>query len=1107
MVAKLFMFFVVCFFSVDALYAQTIRRVARDGSQPHRSINGAVGVSEPGDIILVMDNERYEERVEIIGRRDLIIRSASFYNQVINGDRRWPTAMPTIQFRDTERLRPYDAADAADNPDEVDYDRNGAIFIYNSQNITIEGFNINGVSIYLAWRHVWGGANLFGNNAVMIHNSRAVTIRGCDIRNAYRGIHFKDRNIQGIFTEANPDDLDVDQFSPGGLPLAMGNHLIEMNRIRDNHWGVMPEILWDAGSTIRNNLIYRNGLKDWTIAPYFAYTGEFEPAMWWGGAFKIHGVQYPSLVIHNNTFWRNGDIFNGHWQVGGPNFRIFNNLFAERDPALLNHADVFGDELLLSRALTPNRDLGPGLSSTTGFDRLFASYGPFLRHNAFQTQLSETRRHATGIWGRVPNFYFEQGGLVPTDPVVRANYYHLRLGGVERVNIAENRNIFVHSGFFRSESETDENFLVPDANRSSVNRGLVDGGDGQAGVYDYDGSVADIGAFMPNGQWAGYGNFLVLFDRDRYAVVNFFQDEFGRESSQAEIRFFLEYNGTSRLTNLEFNLQRYQNRIESRTFQDPQEFDITPLEHYLQNPERRADILQRLNNGERVEIRYVGLAPQFSRETDGYYARFMLQLRGTDEQGNSFSSNEGYFDYRKTPYSFVVSLFDWDYSQGINQMGAEFEFEHSIFVDVPFWARVQTLDEQGRPRDMRMFNNGGILVSPETVPGQLWQWVDNSGDGVIQNEEWQRISELIERGSSRWNDYGVYEGVFRITAPSRGLEVLRVNLRGADAMESAMSGTSVGFYVLGVADRIEITRPETRDGVWSPESGQRETLEVMVYDVNGNFLVDQLVQLTIEGTPDIGRIISNLGEEVSYIWIRTGMDGVARVDFVVTEEGGISGRIDANTTGGVDPETGDTLILNDYIRVVPTLVDPNQSRLVPNVLGRDNLIRDDVTGGNAVALDPESFDHTVVNGIIVNYPGDPASNDWGDIGLGLFDIRIQTPLDVTSEDPISVTIIVTNSHGNVVRVVRPMSADGNVYRINQERQSEGQGLEIVQEPSAEFLEPGVITKPQGMDIRIAVPWNHVNDKGRLAEKGVFFVIFEIEAKGRIVREQSKFIVR
>ena len=44
--------------------------------------------------------------------------------------------------------------------------------------------------------------------------------------------------------------------------------------------------------------------------------------------------------------------------------------------------------------------------------------------------------------------------------------------------------------------------LALNANRSSVNRGLVDGGDGQAGVYDYDGSVADIGAFMPNGQWA-----------------------------------------------------------------------------------------------------------------------------------------------------------------------------------------------------------------------------------------------------------------------------------------------------------------------------------------------------------------------------------------------------------------------------------------------------------------------------------------------------------------------------------------------------------------------------------------------------------------------------
>ena len=158
------------------------------------TIRAALEAAAPNDEICILDAAVYEEQVNFYEKSRIVLRS-----EYPESD-----ARPVIKWRDTENTGPLTCQDATDE-DKITFDKNGALRIMKSRDITIEGIIIDGGGTFIfgaeaVWAEPGGPCrypNQAGNAGMAIWRSASVTVRNCEIRNAYYGISIKDINEGG----------------------------------------------------------------------------------------------------------------------------------------------------------------------------------------------------------------------------------------------------------------------------------------------------------------------------------------------------------------------------------------------------------------------------------------------------------------------------------------------------------------------------------------------------------------------------------------------------------------------------------------------------------------------------------------------------------------------------------------------------------------------------------------------------------------------------------------------------------------------------------------------------------------------------------------------
>ncbi|MBN1308225.1 MAG: hypothetical protein JXA18_09935 [Chitinispirillaceae bacterium] len=427
------------------LFAGTFT-VSKNGSSQFTSIQAAINAAGVGDEVVIKDDSVYEEQVTIDSTKNgLILRSEQ------------PRAVskPTIRFQDDINIGPT-TADEALVDSLITYERNGALQILGAANVRIEGLAIDGGGVYpFGHDAIWEGRYPLqhGNAAITLWVSGNVIVRDCDIKNAYFGITFEDRNMGGIFCNPNPANIDPDNIIPFSGFARTGNHLIEYNRIHDNSVGMFFEYMWDVGLTIRYNLIYENHHPTAEVATQVkGITNEGNNQA--GGAFMFKDHLLSPLAIHNNTLWHNSLPFLGNWKAGGQHL-IFNNIYAEPNEYWNNSTTTFSTSFEMSKCFT-NR----------------------MHHCVYAAQQQAPTPSYTTITNDLRPAQsagtYQEGALVTPFPAS-----------------AEIR--WVETKFLSTDPSSAE-FLFPDWSDEEVNRYIVDKGWMEAEMEDPDGSRADLGA-------------------------------------------------------------------------------------------------------------------------------------------------------------------------------------------------------------------------------------------------------------------------------------------------------------------------------------------------------------------------------------------------------------------------------------------------------------------------------------------------------------------------------------------------------------------------------------------------------------------------------------
>lgn len=480
----------------------TVSKSSADGGA-FSSVNSALAAAKEGDEIVVLDNEIYEEQVTVT-LNNLTIRSENPTNP----------RKPVIKWQDTQNVGPRTSTEALDTT-KITFDQNGALRIMKAQNVTIDGIAIDGGGAYpFGYTAIWNGKDpLFhGNVGVLIWISGKVVIRNCDIYNSFFGLHIRDRNEGGIFANANPADIAKWTVLPMSSYNKTGNNLVEKNRIHNNSWGVFIENAWNLGDNYRYNLIYENHHADSALAMKVKSLpdGSNQP----GGAFLFKDVILSPSAIYNNTFWHNYLIFGGHWRAGAQHL-VFNNIYAQPytywnknatfpnpfhalDPAFMNrmkncvyscqaeqpktstitvkkcvYDNVAGDSICVSKTIT---DISL-VRIMNGMDQVKVE--GLVIPQTVHTQDKDTVIFLTAEWVIKP------GALIGND-----------LGTKPFPQTSSVR--WLEMKFLSTEPDSPD-FLVPDWNDSIILKYIKDAGCREIGIFDADGSNADLGALPLGG--------------------------------------------------------------------------------------------------------------------------------------------------------------------------------------------------------------------------------------------------------------------------------------------------------------------------------------------------------------------------------------------------------------------------------------------------------------------------------------------------------------------------------------------------------------------------------------------------------------------------------
>ena len=617
-------------------------RVSKSGSGQFTSIQAAVDVAGPGDIIEVIDYSIYEEQVSIDSTKNgLTLRSSN------------PTSpnKPTIKYQDRDNVNPKTYQESQ-NPDMINFDRNGALRVLGAVNVTVEGVVVDGSGHYtFCWPNIWEGQyDLFhGNAAIVLWVCGYTNIRNCDIKNAHFGIAVKDRNEGGIFANANPADVQPWLVVPLSRYGKVGGHIIEQNRVHDNVYGFFNESAWDMGSTIRYNLIYENHyVADEAATVYSMYNeGQKHP----GGAFEFKDNALTPWAIYNNTFWHNFTTFIGHWQAG-PQHLIFNNIYGElndgkgmktwdRTMYYRNECQVQSmDKAFVNRMKYSVYDLmqeppqmqprqehfgcqDPGTGQYVSVNKTVDVCNRIIIQNQMDVERSDlivscTLSLSTGdtvLFKVIPNAAVEPGAWVQPFP---------RSAGVGYYPVT-----------FKSTDPASSDFLAPDWGDTVVQRLILDQGWPEAGITDADGSPADLGA-IPQGGIPG----------DRASIVSL--APVAVSGGEAILSFNLNPLGTSFAS----PKMAYIKLI------DPLEFNVDSWGGAA-NPVASGAIKSvTINSGLPLKIGQNTLKADLPSGFTADYAFYELFIEGTGSQGKQVASSAGFLPYRKLDYYFEVWVMD-----------------------------------------------------------------------------------------------------------------------------------------------------------------------------------------------------------------------------------------------------------------------------------------------------------------------------------------------------------------------------------------------------------------------------------------------------------------
>ncbi len=436
--------------------------VSKGAGGQYTSVQAAINEAHAGDRVVILDASVYEEQVTIDSTKD---------NLVLCTENPTSTNKPTIKWQDRANIGPADCDEAKDTS-KITFDRNAALRVLGAANVRIEGIAVDGGGPFIfgsdgIWKDDNGDCKWpmqHGNAAITLWVAGDVMITDCDIRNAYFGIHVKDRNEGGIFANANPGDVYPENVVPLSGFARTGNHLIEYNRIHDNSVGIYFESAWDMGSTIRYNLIFENHHKASIIDDVKNLTSEGGNQV--GGAFMFKDQLLSPLAIYNNTLWHNFGIFTGNWNAS-PLHLIFNNIIGA-PYATYDRAE----------GIATNLELLPKFPNRIHHCVIAA------HHQAPSTSSAVQIVNGLQTQGNGPA---EEGALVVSQT------------GSTQASLPASAEVRWVETPFMSTDPDDEFFLVPNWADPEVDEFILDKGWPVAGIKDQDGSMADLGAIPKAG--------------------------------------------------------------------------------------------------------------------------------------------------------------------------------------------------------------------------------------------------------------------------------------------------------------------------------------------------------------------------------------------------------------------------------------------------------------------------------------------------------------------------------------------------------------------------------------------------------------------------------
>ncbi len=790
--------------------------VSKDGRGAYSTINAALQVAGPGDIIEILDAAVYAEQVTIDSTKNgLTLRSSN------------PLALrkPTIRFQDNQNQGPRTCQEAL-VPANITFDQNGALRLLRVRNVTIDGIGVDGVAPSpFGHAGVWGNGvdcngqkhPLFhGNGGIAIYVSGNITVRNSDISNAYFGISVKDRNEGGIFANVNPADLEKSNVVPLSGFGKTGNHVFEKNRIHHNSWAFFFESSWDLGSIARYNLIYENHHPSPQAAAAVKALpdGSHQP----GGAFLFKDVMLSPMAIYNNTFWHNFVLFAGGYRPGAQHL-IFNNIYAKPkeylsqsasfsnpfhilDPYFVNrmHHSIYAAQIEAPQMQTQSvraQEYDQTLQQQVVKDSLV----PIYRSVRIMNNMGNVAQGNMTVDITLP---MSSGPLVKPTTVNSVNLPGGLIGSGTQAFPAS-ANVRWYEIQFKSTDPESPDFLTPDWDNEVVKQYVKNGGWPAAGIYNSDGKVADIGA-IPS----------VARHTDDYRV-----------SPLSPVII----NGT--VATLTFDLSGLQGQMTAPKIKYirlvrgiPVDLDgfggkptmVVPTPEVV-NPS--ATTLQLGGNTLTVS----GFAPITEN-----YAFFEIIVEGTGSNGQPVTTNVGFLPYRKLDYRFLVEVYDVNGTTKLDEVTA------------------------GQPVRLRITpqNNDGSLFNNPINPVEVNL---NSGHQLLvptQPPVPLNLTEVL----------GIVNQAVTFTkVPSGGVEYVTVSgLWRNNNQSQAFFGASEGIRVLpGPPEKVVFQTPPSK--VVNPavlptviDPGTLFDVELQVLDAYGNVTNQPGEVSLVSDKPNVGDV-------------------------------------------------------------------------------------------------------------------------------------------------------------------------------------------------------------------------------------------------------------